>query len=286
MNNTLEIMIRRYEAKDVNSVENAVKQCLQEVVLSGLSRSDFFSRAAFNGGTALRIFHGLPRFSEDLDFSVDPDRVSDFTMTEYKGFVDDEAGSLGIQAELEIDNDDAVVQRAYLRGNCRSILASFGCDEELIRLVPGNKVIKVKIEADTSPIYGAASETKYLLQPYPSAVRLYDKGSLFAGKTAAVLQRSWRSRFKGRDLYDFVFYISEKYPINMEHLRNRLIYGGTLPPDQILDKEQLVDMLSRRFQEIDYDSARNDVIPFIKDSRSVDIWNAEFFTTITRSIAE
>ena len=285
MNSIIDMMLRRYDRiADVEQAKNIVKQCLQEIVLSGLGRSDFFSKAAFNGGTALRIFHKLPRFSEDLDFSVDPGKVNRFSISSYKQYVDSEAGSLGIPAWYETDNDDSEVRRAYLKGNYRDILLSFGIDEYLAGKVPSNEKIHVKIEADTAPVYNAGYETKFLIYPYPAPIRMYDRGSLFAGKIAAVLQRKWKHRFKGRDLYDYVFYIGQHYPINIEHLRSRLIYGGALSPGEELDLPRLTEMLDHRFDEIDYSSAKSDVEPFIEDIRSVEMWSAEFFTAITREL--
>ncbi len=64
-------MLKTYDINNIYDRKNAMKEIMQEIVLCGLSRAGFFKKAAFYGGTALRIFYGLDRFSEDLDFSLE-----------------------------------------------------------------------------------------------------------------------------------------------------------------------------------------------------------------------
>ena len=275
------MMNGRSSCSDAESAKNVIKQILQEVVLCGLARSDFYSAAAFNGGTALRIFHGLPRFSEDLDFSVDENSAEGFDFDQYEASINNELESLGIPATFQKEDKEGFVKRAYVKGNCRSIFETFGIDKSVTGSIPGNEQIKVKVEADTVCVPYAGFETRFLLKPYPAAVRLFDSGSLFAGKISAVLARHWKTRVKGRDLYDYLFYIANGYPLNMKHLEYRLKYGGYIEKDAALDEAELRKLLIEKFNNIDYDSAKLDVMPFISNVKEVDIWGPELFISVT-----
>ena len=283
MNSVLDSMMSKYpEATSDSEAKNAVKQALQEITLCGLGRSDFYQNAAFNGGSALRIFHGLQRFSEDLDFSIDNEKIDTFVLDKYVGCINNELASLGIPATFEVDSKSGFIQRGYIKGNCREILNCFGTEEVFTGRVPANEVLKIKLEADAAALSAASYETKYLLQPYPTPVRLYDKCTLFAGKVSAVLSRSWKSRVKGRDLYDYLFYITNKYPMNLAHLESRLKNNGYLKSYQSLDKDILKQLLCERFTTIDYASAKSDVSPFIRDRKVVDFWSADLFIAVTK----
>ncbi|HOF27066.1 MAG TPA: nucleotidyl transferase AbiEii/AbiGii toxin family protein [Clostridia bacterium] len=283
MNSVLDSMMSKYpEATSDAEAKNAVKQALQEITLCGLGRSDFYQNAAFNGGSALRIFHGLQRFSEDLDFSIDNEKIDTFVLDKYVGCINNELASLGIPATFEVDSKSGFIQRGYIKGNCREILNCFGTEEVFTGRVPANEVLKIKLEADAAALSAASYETKYLLQPYPTPVRLYDKCTLFAGKVSAVLSRSWKSRVKGRDLYDYLFYITNKYPMNLAHLESRLKNNGYLKSYQSLDKDILKQLLCERFTTIDYASAKSDVSPFIRDRKVVDFWSADLFIAVTK----
>ena len=63
-------MLSRYEIKTNDDYKNALHEVMQQIALAGLYRGGFFEHAAFYGGTCLRIFHQLQRFSEDMDFSL------------------------------------------------------------------------------------------------------------------------------------------------------------------------------------------------------------------------
>jgi len=284
MNNVLSAMMDKYSVptSDVDA-KNIVKQALQEIALCGLGRSDFFTKASFNGGTALRIFHNLSRFSEDLDFSIDGNKAELFKLSDYVVCINDELASLGIPATFEIDSESGVVKRGYIKGDCKDILTCFGIEQQLIEKTASNEVLRIKLEADATILQAAKCETKYLLQPYPTPVRLYDGGTLFAGKLAVVLSRSWKSRVKGRDLYDYIFYINKNYPLNISHLESRLKSKEYINCDAILNIERLKELLINKFQVIDYTSAKADVAPFIADRKALDFWSSELFVAITNN---
>ena len=161
----------------------------------------------------------------------------------------------------------------------------FYADERLARSFSGNDTIKIKFEVDTTPPTYATFERKYRLLPIPYEVNLYDMPSLFAGKLHAVICRAWKSRVKGRDLYDYVFYLSQGTPVNLRHLNARLVDSGFDGAREDMTLEEIKDILHRRFESIDYDQARQDVLPFIKNPSAGEIWSKDFFIAITDNLS-
>ena len=149
-----------------------------------------------------------------------------------------------------------------------------------------SEIIKIKFEVDTNPPAFASFENKYRLLPSPYQVKLYDMPSLFAGKVHAVICRTWKNRVKGRDLYDYIFYLSHRSKINLPHLKARLVDSGVLKDDDTFTIETLRTMLNERFEAIDYESAKEDVLPFITDANKLDLWSKEFFIDISKNLAD
>ena len=285
MNSILEEMLKRYSAENLDEKKQAIKEIVQEVVLCGLSRAGFFDKAAFYGGTALRIFYGLDRFSEDLDFSLKaPDE--NFELSSYFPVLEKEVKSFGLNLKIEEKQKsvDSHVRSAFLKGNTKEHLLYFYGNDDISSGVSTNEGIKIKFEVDTDPPKGAGYESKYSLLPTPHKVLLYDLPSLFAGKIHAVLCRGWKDRIKGRDLYDFVFYLRKGAALNVEHLRQRLIQSGVLSDHDRLSIDYVKQMLYKKFESIDYENAKADVFDFIKDKSVLDIWSAEFFKAITENL--
>ena len=282
MNPIIEQMLNLQPMETTSDRKNGMKEVIQEIVLSGLSRAGFFSTAAFYGGTALRIFYGLDRFSEDLDFSLrEPDPAFDLSL--YLPALEKEIRSYGLNfnAVIKEKTADSDIRSPFLKGNTKEHMLMFYGDPQLTRSIGGNELIKIKFEVDTNPPDYATFETKYRLLPIPYEVSLYDMPSLFAGKVHAFLCRSWKSRVKGRDLYDYIFYLAKGTAINLPHLNARLSQSGHLPPGKDYTITEIKRLLCDHFQNIDYAQAKEDVTPFIRDRRGLDVWNADFFCQIT-----
>ena len=285
MNTAIEQMLKNYQIENIYDQKNAMKEILQEIVLCGLSRAGFFQKAAFYGGTALRIFYGLDRFSEDLDFSLvtaDPD----FDLTVYFPVLEKEVRAFGLHVTIQEKEKtkESNIRSAFLKGNTKKHLLLFYADEDLAGSVARSEVVKIKFEVDINPPEYAGFEHKYRLLPTPYEVNLYDMPSLFAGKIHAVLCRAWKSRIKGRDLYDYVFYLSRGSAVNQKHLRARLLQSGFISEDVECTLPELRHMLYERFDTIDFRQAKQDVEPFIRDTASLDMWNADFFKQITAGL--
>lgn len=285
MNTAIEQMLKNYRIENIYDQKNAMKEIMQEIVLCGLSRAGFFQKAAFYGGTALRIFYGLDRFSEDLDFSLlaaDPD----FDLAAYFPVLEKEVRAFGLRVTIQEKEKtkESTIRSAFLKGNTKEHLLLFYADENLAGSVARSEVIKIKFEVDINPPEYAGFEHKYRLLPTPYEVKLYDMPSLFAGKIHAVLCRAWKSRIKGRDLYDYVFYLSRGSAVNQKHLRARLLQTGFISKDVECTLPELRHMLYERFDTIDFRQAKQDVEPFIRDTASLNMWNADFFKQITAGL--
>lgn len=279
MTNIIEQMLSRYKVNNINDERNALKEVIQEVVLAGLAKAGFFNEAAFYGGTALRIFYGLDRFSEDLDFSLlKPD--PDFDLSKYFSFLSNEINSLGLNFTVEEKKKsiETSERSAFVKGNTREHLFKFY--PASAEKVPYNELIKIKFEVDTNPPAGFCCDFKILLLPSPCKIRMYDISSLFAGKIHAILCRGW-SRVKGRDLYDYLFYLTKHAEINMQNLKAKLVDSEFITDETFLDIEYIVELLDRKFRSIDYKQAKDDVRPFLKNPESIAIWDADFFISVT-----
>jgi predicted nucleotidyltransferase component of viral defense system len=290
MNNIIEQMLSHYEIKNTNDEINALKEIIQELVLAGLSRGGFFDEAAFYGGTALRIFYKLDRFSEDLDFALlEPNK--EFDLSKYFSFVEKEVKSYGLNLEIvtKEKNNNSNITSAFLKGDTLEHILKFFPKEEDHKYNHILKNIKIKFEIDINPPAGATYEMQYKLLPSPHQIRLYDKESLFAGKIHAILCRNWKVRTKGRDLYDYIFFIANNSSVNIELIKNKLIESKYIDSKEKFNIDILKELLIKKFKEIDYSDAKNDVIPFISNIDSLRMWNSEFFISITdklKSVSE
>lgn len=285
MNSVLKQMLNKYETNSLEDEKNALKEVIQEVILCGLSRAGFFKEVAFYGGTALRIFYGLDRFSEDLDFSL-CSLNPDFDLTKYFPILEQEIKSVGLNFKLEEKEKtkESNIKSAFLKGNTKEHILTFYKNEEEENHINKDEVLKIKFEVDTCPPEFANYETKFGLLPSPYQVKLYDMPSLFAGKIHAVICRTSLNRVKGRDLYDFVFYISLGTPINLKHLKARFIQSNFKIKNDELTIDELRNILIEKFNKINFEEAKKDVYPFIKDKSKIDIWSKEFFIEISKNL--
>lgn len=285
MNNVIEQMLMRYEIKNTNDEINALKEIIQEIILSGLSRGGFFNEAAFYGETALRIFYKLDRFSEDLDFAlVTPNK--EFDLTKYFNYIENELKACGLNLEINSKEKsiDSNITSAFVKGNTIEHILKFFPNEENHKYSYMVKDIKIKFEVDINPPSGANYEDRYKLLPNPHQIKLYDKESLFAGKIHAILCRNWKTRVKGRDLYDYIFFLTNDIAVNIELIKNKLIESNYIRKEDVFDINILKELLINKFKKIDYSEAKDDVMPFIKKMDSLNMWNKEFFIGITENL--
>jgi len=269
--------ISEYDPKNTDDVLSALREIMQEVALAGLSRTDFFEKAAFYGGTALRIFYGLDRFSEDLDFSL-LQEDSDFSLEPYFDAILDEFKAIGMQVSIreKEKKEKTNIDSAFLKSETewKELVLENIVKQEGIK--PTNRTIKIKIEVDRRPPLGFNTENKLLTRPFSFYVKCFDKPSLFAGKMHALLFRKWENRVKGRDWYDFEWYVKKGIPLDLHHFTLRAKDTGDWTKE-VLTKEDVLELLSEKFKSASFDSVKEDVIPFIKDERVLEIWGEQYF---------
>jgi len=265
--------LQSYDCKTEIEEQQAIREITQEVVLAALGRGDFFKYALFQGGTCLRIFYGLNRFSEDLDFILLEPNMN-FELQDHLRHLSDELAAFGYDIEIaDRSKAEATVKKAFLKDN------SLGKVIKLNHRNPTGPMpnIRIKFEIDTNPPVGSGKSLEYLDFPFVSAVAVQDKPSLFAGKIHALLCREY---LKGRDWYDFIWYTSYGVDINYEFLSSAINQQGPWKSHQIkTDKTWVLEQLEKKITSLDWKQAAEDVRQFVKTNEqpSLDLWGKSLF---------
>jgi predicted nucleotidyltransferase component of viral defense system len=274
MNSIFETMLSRYEIHTKDDRTNALREVMQQIALAGLYRGGFFDKAAFYGGTCLRIFYGLQRFSEDMDFSL-LQTGENFSLENYFDAIIAEFKAVGREISI-IKKDKKVqtnVESAFLKDNTEIYNLQFSTE----------KNVKIKIEVDTQPPAGFSTEHKLLMLPFSFMVRCYTLPDLCAGKMHALLFRNWKNRIKGRDWYDFEWYVRNNISLNFEHLQQRTEQINSIPENDF-SVEDFKNLLKERILKTDINAVKNDVRPFIKNPAEMDIWTTDYFLQLVDMI--
>lgn len=274
----LKDLLLHYPHETLEEKDYALKEVVQEIALLGLSRTDFFSKAAFYGGTCLRLFYGLPRFSEDLDFAL-KQSDSAFSLQPYFNEIERTFVSFGFRVEVgsKENVDEGNIRSAFIKGGTLAHLVSVFPDSPEVKRIISNQVTKVKFEVDVNPALGAVYEEKLEAFPLLHYVTAFDGSSLFAGKAHALICRAWKNRVKGRDLYDYLFYIEKEIPLNLSYLKNKLVQSGRIEEGDPFGKEEALSLFKERFSAIDFAEASKDVAPFLLDKEDVAHWDSKLF---------
>jgi len=264
-------MMSRYEIKSDSDRLNALHETMQEIALAGLYRSGFFEKAAFYGGTCLRIFHNIPRFSEDLDFSLIA-KGETFQIEDYFPAIMEEFNALG--REVEISKKE---KRGF--GKVESAFLKDLTDVYDLSL-KSNKKVRIKIEVDTNPPLNFETEQKLLLQPFSFMTRCFTLPDLYAGKMHALVFRNWKNRVKGRDWYDFEWYVRNDTSLNFNHLQIRMKEFNGIEMSQ----EDFMIRLKDKLATTDIDKVKKDVAPFLKNTQELAIWSNDYFLALANRI--
>ncbi|MDT3369661.1 MAG: nucleotidyl transferase AbiEii/AbiGii toxin family protein [Bacteroidota bacterium] len=264
MNSIFEQMLSQYAIVTDKDCRNAIYEVMQQITLAGLYRGGFFNKAAFYGGTCLRIFHKLERFSEDMDFSLlAPD--DSFNLESYFPSITDEFATLG--REVVITKKDkrnfGKVESAFLKDDTEVYDVAFRTEKSL----------KIKIEVDIQPPLKFQTEQKLLLRPFSFMTRCFTLPDLYAGKMHALVFRTWKNRVKGRDWYDFEWYLKNGIKLDFTHLQERIREFNGIE----VSKEEFILLLKERLASTNIDLVKQDVEPFVKNSESFEIWSNDYF---------
>lgn len=268
-------LIKKYRESSLKK-KDILREILQQSALLGLARQRFFEHAAFYGETALRILYGLDRFSEDLDFSLLKPNAT-FNFHPFLVGLRKEMQSFGFHVEVESKKKEPPILSAFMKGNTLKMLLTIEEEDFTHNGVHPDEKISIKLEIDTNPPVGFEVETKLVLNPTPFYVLTYIPTDLFAGKMHAILCRSWKTRVKGRDWYDLIWFIRNGIPVHLSHLAHLMKQSGNLPSEQALDQENLIEFLKGKIRKLDWEQAKFDVKAFISNPIVLDIWSESFF---------
>lgn len=275
--------ISEYNPKNEEEILDALREIMQEITLAALSRTDFFEKAGFYGGTALRIFYGLDRFSEDLDFSL-LDVDEEFTLEPYFSTILTEFESLGIKVSIKEKEKvkHSSIESAFLK--TETIWKELVLEDVVKQTgVTSNKRIKIKIEVDRIPPLGFKTEEKLLIRPFSFYVRCFTRPCLFAGKLHALLYRKWNNRVKGRDWYDLEWYIKKGIPLDLGHFLSRAKDTGHWKAEEIT-REQIIELLQDKIDSVSFANIKEDVVRFIKEDNVLSIWSASYFKDLVEKM--
>lgn len=271
MNEIYQNMLLAYDLSTDQAKRNATFEVNQQIILAGLYQGGFFEKAAFYGGTCLRIFHGLNRFSEDMDFSL-LNKDESFDLSQYFQPIIDEFDAIGRRVDIQKKDKKnfGKVESAFLKDTTDVYDISFQTE----------KSIKIKIEVDTNPPLHFTTEQKLLIEPRSFMTRCFTLPDLFAGKMHALVYRAWKNRVKGRDWYDFEWYIRNRIPLDFIHLQERIKeFNGCEK-----SKEEFITDLEQRLRSADIKQVKADVMPFIKNPKEMTIWSNEYFLQLAKMI--
>lgn len=271
-------------------VKDAVREVVQEIFLYALQRTDFFEHAAFFGGTALRIFHRLPRCSEDMDFTVVPDSAESFDLNKYSGAISAAFMEYGLETEFVIKtpNDSSLVDKARLKLSLADVYEIAGVDSNLYSLPKSSPKYQIKIDIEKDAPEGAGTEIRSCLIPISFPVRVCTIPTLYAGKMSAILMRDWGARrVKGRDWFDLLWYVKFKRKFDTAWLCARLRQRGRLAEDELLTSEKFAELYMQKVDALDIDRAKADMEPFLGiDNSDVRNWSKSLFYGLCQMIID
>jgi predicted nucleotidyltransferase component of viral defense system len=285
MNPAIEQMLERYACQTRDDYVSALREILQQLALLGLWRAKFFEHAAFYGGTALRVLYGLDRYSEDLDFSL-LEPAPAFSLGPYGDALRRELASFGFDVSFENRkrNPRSAIESAFLKANTLQQLIVVRAGATATAPVHAGEVLKIKLEVDTDPPGGFDTESRAVLLPVPFAVRAYSLPDLLAGKMHAVLCRKWKTRAKGRDWYDLVWYVGHHPQLRLSHLEARMRHSRDWTGSASLTRADLLDQLRTAIANLDVGQVRQEMDRYVRDTSSLTLWSREFFLQIAERI--
>jgi len=274
LDRVLSARIRDYAPANLIEQENMLQELMQHYVLSSLSRAGLFGEAMFHGDTCLRIVYGMNRFSEDLDFLLKQPNPH-FRWQGYLESVRKDCAQEGIPFEVE-DKSQAgtAVQKAFLKTDSIGKILALDLPFERYRA----RKIRIKLEIDVNPPAGSTFTTSYITFPVTAPMTTQSLESGFALKLHALLCRSY---VKGRDWYDFVWYVARRTRPDLDLLRHALHQQGPWAGQQIsMTMRWAQDNMEAVIRRIDWGAARDDVQRFLplREQEGLLAWSADFFS--------
>ncbi|MDR1796724.1 MAG: nucleotidyl transferase AbiEii/AbiGii toxin family protein [Clostridiales Family XIII bacterium] len=264
----LDDLLKNYDVSLPIRYTNAVREIMQQTILAGLHRGGFFEKAAFYGGTALRLCYGLDRFSEDMDFTLilpDPE----FTLEPWFPYIKQEFLMLG--------HEQVTITRKEKKGHLTFVDSAFLKDTTELYNLQGGRLpqMRIKIEIDTDPPLDFWTTLKPVHIPYSFMVHCYALESAYAGKMSALLYRQWKNRVKGRDWYDFEWYVRQGVALDLIHFNARAKQGGHISED--LTPGGFRTLLKEKISSSDIAKVKAELSYFVEDIARLDHWTLDYF---------
>lgn len=273
LDRVLNAKIREYAPANPIEQENVLQELMQHYVLSSLSRAGLFAEAMFQGGTCLRIVYGMNRFSEDLDFLLKRPNP-EFHWQSYLEAVRKDCKQEGISFELQDKSQTGTaVRKAFLKTDSIGKILLLDLPFERYQA----RKIRIKLEIDSNPPEGSTFTTSYITFPVTTPLTTQSLESGFALKLHALLCRAY---VKGRDWYDFVWYIARKTQPDLSLLQRALLQMGPWAGQEInMNKLWVQEQMEMTIHRIDWSTARSDVQRFLplREQESLHSWGMEFF---------
>ncbi len=285
MNTYLKLRVDDLRPKTPLEYQNALKQIIQEIALLGLERGHFFEKAAFCGGTALRILYDLPRFSEDLDFTLFKPETA-FKLSPYFEKVQEELSAYGFESKIESKKKilDTGIESAFIKTGTLIHLLKVVAGKDLVQGISEKQLLQIKFEVDLNPAPGFETESSVILNPIVFQLVSLSTADLFAGKMHALLFRNWKNRVKGRDFYDFVWHVKRGHELRIDYLREKMVQSGHWKKDLPFSRNDLSKVFQKRLNGLKISDAQNDVAPFIQDRSEINLWSEDFFMQIIKKL--
>jgi predicted nucleotidyltransferase component of viral defense system len=281
MHDVVKSMLDKYHISTRDEGEQALREILQEVVLLGVWRAKLFEHMAFYGGTALRILHGLERFSEDIDFTM-LKKEPNFSWEPFAKTIESELQSYGFNFELKqkekIFKSD--VESAFLKTNTLQSMLRVEIPENYLKGLHPSSSLKIKIEVDKDPVLGFRTSQEMLHFPLPVPIQSVALPDLFASKLHAALFRAWKNRVKGRDWYDVIWYIRNKIPLGLKHFKSCMQHNQTDSQNiTINDKESVQSLVYDKIDSLDMQKVKEDIKHFVKNNELevIKLWDQAYF---------
>jgi len=268
-NGIYQAMLSAYDLTSAEQRHNAATEVNQKIILTGLYHGRFFDKATFRGDACLRLIHGLPRFTDCLEFSLLKPK-EDFSFSDYSRAIADEFLLFGQKVEIRERKNFSREDSAFLMNGATTYDVALG----------GKAPTEITIEIVTQPKLKVATEPKLLRALIPLYVRCFTLPRLFAEKMHALVYRAWEKRIKGRDWYDFEWYVRHGVPLDFTHLHERILqFNG-----EDVGKDEFLEKLKERLASADIDKVKADAIPFIRDTKESAIWSNGYFLQLAQMV--
>jgi predicted nucleotidyltransferase component of viral defense system len=247
---------------------NRCREFVQLLCLKILDEHKLFDNLAFTGGTALRVVYGMKRFSEDLDFSLV--RKEGYSFSRMSDVMSGALALAGLKSELK-PKAEKTVHSAMLK--FPRLLKELG-------LSPlENQKLSIKLEIDTNPPRGGHIQNRIIQRLYTFNIAYFDLPSMFATKLHACFFRSY---VKGRDYYDFLWYMGNNVKPNFTLLNNAIAQTHEKTP--VIDEGNFKEFLLQGIEKVDFKAARKDVERFLEDKSELRLFDTELIKNSIESV--